>query len=726
MSLLQAGKTGKGEQSEPSNSPKRTCKGKYTSMQAVSTLIPLLAMMNLVHAQDQTDTEELDALTVWGTDVQASSVKLGEQSIGLKQPDHVSDLLRPLPGVDVGGAHSLNQRITIRSMDDKDLRISIDGATQNTYMYHHMGNLQIHADILESVEVGVGNNSVLDGGLGGNVRFRTKSAEQLLNSGQRAGGRVQFGYGNNSNSSLALTGYGLLTDSVNVLAYYNTVQRENYDVGGGQIKDFNGELVEGTDGTVRGLEGDLADALIKFGWDLNDYHRLSFGFENYNDEGDYSYRPDMGLATDLAITNSLGVPLLWPTEFSRNTLTFSYEGELSGGTDISATLFSNTSELKRDESGWAENEAFADSAGQIAAEAQNTGMKVLVQQEAGRHSLSYGVDLINYDTDHKSVYPESTNQASEKVSETAVFVQDKINLHDRFSLTPGLRFNNQDNDTTVVDGSFKAVTGALAGDLDISSKVHMRLSATQLFKGPEIGEVFVGAGSGDTPNEGIKEESGINTELTIAYEDAILGADAFGSGFTVFNTRIDDYIYDYATPPEGSEARYWKDNVGNMSIDGVEAYLSYDRGAFKSLLSYSLADSDLDAHAEYAAFDGSRLDRTQGDTIAFSLDYQLLASQITLHWDTQRVGAVDTGDDLDGATENNKKDGFTVHNISARWTPSQVKGLSLTLGIDNLLDEYYASQSSRTGLSLHPRFGELYLQDYEPGRNIKLTAAYTF
>ena len=37
-------------------------------------------------------------------------------------------------------------------------------------MYHHMGNLQIHADILKAVEIEVGNNSVATGSLGGAVQ----------------------------------------------------------------------------------------------------------------------------------------------------------------------------------------------------------------------------------------------------------------------------------------------------------------------------------------------------------------------------------------------------------------------------------------------------------------------------------------------------------------------------------------------------------------------------
>ncbi len=91
------------------------------------------------------------------------------------------------------------------------------------------------------------------------------------------------------------------------------------------------------------------------------------------------------------------------------------------------------------------------------------------------------------------------------------------------------------------------------------------------------------------------------------------------------------------------------------------------------------------------------------------------------------VDDLDSGNDLGGASFDNSKDGYAVHNIAARWSPSEfLSGLTVTLGVDNLFDEFYASQSSRTGASAHPFFGELYLFDYEPGRNIKATVSYQF
>ncbi|MCB1755342.1 MAG: TonB-dependent receptor [Gammaproteobacteria bacterium] len=696
-----------------------------TSFPVPATLLAIAisnAMSLPVYAQNADgEAETLEEVQVWGTEVKASSIKLEDDTMAIKQADHVSDLLRTIPGVDVGGAHSLNQRITIRSMDDKDLQITIDGASQNSYMYHHMGNLQIHADILQAVEIDIGTNSVLNGGLGGSVRFETKSASQLLRDGKRFGGRVQAAYGDNSGTSVALTGFGKLSDSLDVLGYYNAVDRDNYEVGGGKIKDFSGNEIDGTDGTVRGLEGELTDGLLKFGWDIDESQRLELGVESYKDEGDYSYRPDMGLATDLAITNNLGIPLLWPTEFTRDTLTLNYDLDWGGHSYLKTAVYGNTSKLKRDESGWADNEAFADSAGKIKGEAQNTGLNMLGETSAGRNTLTYGLELNKYDTEYQARYDTGNTDKSNESSEiVAVYVQDQYAINDNIAVTPGIRFNQADVDATLVKDTFSEVTGALALEYTPTSKLLLSLSTTQLFKAPEIGEVFTGGGLFDTPNPDIQAETGLNSELSLAYEDAMLGAERFATGVTVFQTTLDDYIYDYAPNDEGS----WKDNVGDMEITGFEAYIAYDKGALKALLTYSKADSELDAFAQYTALDGARLDRTQGDTLSLNLDYRLSSTDLSLHWESLLVDDVKADLDLDGATADNAKDGYSVHNVSAKWSPKSIKGLGVTVGIDNIFDEFYASQSSRTGLSLHPRFGELYLQDYEPGRNIKLTVSY--
>ncbi|MDO3384581.1 TonB-dependent receptor [Gilvimarinus sp. SDUM040013] len=679
----------------------------------------LAASTSFAMAQTDTQQPELEQMVVWGTEVRASSVYMDSSDIAIRQADHISDLLRTIPGVDVGGAHSMNQRITIRSMDDKDLRISIDGANQNTYMYHHMGNLQIHADILKSVDIDVGTNSVINGGLGGAVRFETKEAKDLLAAGEHFGGRIEGTVSDNSSNSVSLSAYAQLGSKVDLLAYFNHVERDNYEVGGGEIKDSEGEVIPGTDGTVRGLEGELNDALIKIGVDLTSSQRLEFGYETYSDEGDYSYRPDMGLATDLAITNSLNVPLLWPTEFTRDTYTLNYDASIGSRTTLKAALFRNESTLWRDEMGWADNPAYEAWAAIVEGEAQNTGFNLLGETVLGEsviNTLTYGVDVTQYKTNYTATYVGgAVDEAGEEATESAVFLQDRIELG-MFAIIPGVRYNEYDIESAIVTKTYDDVTTALAAEFQPTDSLQFRVSSTELFKGPDISEVFVGAGLFEDPNPELDAESGRNDEIAVAYGDAILGADQFSVGATLFRTNIEGYIYQYASPV--------MDNVGDMEVTGGEAYIGYDLGGLRTLLTYSDAESELDAYAGYEEFQGARIDRQQGDTWSLNLDYEFANIDLQLHYDLLMVGDVSAGPDLDGPTLENSKDGYTVHNVSLQWAPTD--GLQITAGVDNLFDEFYASQSSRTGVSFHPRFGELYLFDYEPGRNLKATVSYQF
>ncbi|GIX22575.1 MAG: ligand-gated channel [Gammaproteobacteria bacterium] len=653
----------------------------------------------------------MEAVDVWATRVRSSTLTLDEDGIGLRQADHISDLLRPLPGVDVGGAHSLNQRVTLRSFNDKDLRISVDGANQNTNMYHHMGNLQIHADILEAVDIEVGSHSVIDGGLGGAVRFYTRSAAQLLEPGARFGARVNLSHADNDAQGAALSLYGLAGEGGDWLLYHNRVERGDFRVGGGEILDQNGEVIPGTDGRVRGHAGVLEDTLLKFGWTFGDGHSVHVGHERYRDEGDYSYRPDMGLATDIAIAESLNIPLTYPTRFGRDTVTvnYRYRGE---ALELYATVYGNESELWRDEralASWRPPLATINEG-----EARNEGVNLLAEQRLGRHTLAWGLDVIDMTTAYRV---DGERSSGESARDAAVFIQDRIALGSRFTLTPGLRLNRYDLDGATVAADYDETTWGLAAEWRPNDRWLVSLGATRLFKGPELSEVFMGAGLYDSPNPDLEAETGLNRELAVAWMQGPASA-----GVTLFSTVVENYVYDYAPRPGGGT---WRDNVGDMTVDGFEAYVEFGGGPWTLLLTASRAENTLDAFAEYVALDGARGDRQQGDTYSAQFDWRF-GSELVLQWDALHVEDLPAGLELDGATLDNAKPGYTVHNLSLRWTPSAFEDLTLTFGVDNVFDEFYASQSSRTGTSFHPVFGPLYLLDYEPGRNVKATVACRF
>ncbi len=692
-----------------------------------SLFICCLSLSPFLLAQSDTTSSDTDdrpavqeTLKVWATEVRLDAFKRDDQVVAMKQPDHISDLLRTVPGVDVGGAHSLNQRITMRSLGDRDLTVTIDGARQNSYMYHHMGNLQIHADILKSVALDLGAGSVVQGGLGGSVRMETKDAADLLRDGQTFGARLQSNYADNSAAAATVAAFGRVPSGFDFLAYYNFIDRDDFRVGGDRIRDAAGQEIPQTDGHVRGLAGELGDGLVKLGWDAAGTQRLELSFERYRDEGDYSYRPDMGLATDLAIAGGTGVPLLYPTEFERDTATLNHQATWRDHTRVESVLYFNESNLSRDESGIA---AVYGGASDVRGRARNSGLRVTARtalEGAVAQQLTYGADVNRYKTRYET---DADEFSSEKLQETALFIENRFTLAHGVTLTPGLRYERVAVSGTLVDKNYDAVSGALALVHEVNDAFSWRLHGRQLFKAPEIGEVFVGAGLYATPNPDIEAERGLNAELGLSYQTEIVGYGHFSTNLTLFRTEINHFIDDYAPHPT---LRGWQDNIGDMRINGGEATLAFQARRWDITLAFDKADSDLAADPGYAERDGSRLDRTQGETTALEFGFQLPRAGVKLHWDSLLVGDVAAGRVLDGATRDNGKQSYIVHNVSARWTPASLPGLAATFGIDNLFDRFYASHSSRTGVSFHPRFGELYLLDYEPGRNVKATLSYTF
>lgn len=91
----------------------------------VTSLLAIALGAEAIAAQDQLDAayDDVEERVVWGKCIRSSSICLGEQDIAIKQADHLSDRLRPLPGVDIGGTRTVNTRINVRGMDDRNLAV---------------------------------------------------------------------------------------------------------------------------------------------------------------------------------------------------------------------------------------------------------------------------------------------------------------------------------------------------------------------------------------------------------------------------------------------------------------------------------------------------------------------------------------------------------------------------------------------------------------------------
>ncbi len=671
----------------------RSFKNSCLSMVAATALLSGTAV-----AQETTDAEQVqDTVVVWGTAVSSDSLFLGEGEIELIQADHMSDLLRSLPGIDIGGTHSVNSRINIRGLDDRNLDVYIDGALQTNYLYHHIGNLLINADILKSADVQLGANTVTHGGIGGAVLFETKDAADLLKSGQQFGGRLMASYNDNAQTGFSATGYGELGAGFDAFLYFNRVDRDNFE-------DGSGRETIGSDGTTDNFLG-------KIGYDIADNQRIELSYDRLEDKGDYTQRPDMGVLTNQAITGDI----LIPTEYTRETVNLSYELDLDEALVLKATYYMNDMNLWRDE----RNPLIPRSPGVIReAQADNQGVNILAQSilETGAitHTLKYGVQYFDQSLSYFSDLEGGAAPVEQEAQDTGIFIEDEINFGDTFFVRPGVRFNDYEVSYLELgeSASFDDVTFGLAADFVVTQNLTLRAAFTELFQGPELAEPFGGRTANiKVANPDLEPQTGNNFEFGFRYATEIQGA-RITAGANWFDTKLEDYIAE--TTADGVA---FDTNIGDAELDGFEASLGWGYGELDLLATYSTSDFDASGLNSGVSTESVR---EIGDQISFEADYTLTPWNLTTMWKARVVSDKTT-------STGEVKDGYSVHDISVRADElADIEGLSLTFGVDNLFDEAYTSHASRTGSTFHPVFGPLELYDVEPGRNVKVTIAKIF
>ncbi|MGL2513470.1 TonB-dependent receptor plug domain-containing protein, partial [Helicobacter pylori] len=122
--------------------------------------------------------------------------KVTSKELDQRQSNEVKDLFRTNPDVNVGGGSVMGQKIYVRGIEDRLLRVTVDGAAQNGNIYHHQGNTVIDPGMLKSVEVtkGAANASAGPGAIAGVIKMETKGAADFIPRGKNyaASGAVSF------------------------------------------------------------------------------------------------------------------------------------------------------------------------------------------------------------------------------------------------------------------------------------------------------------------------------------------------------------------------------------------------------------------------------------------------------------------------------------------------------------------------------------------------------
>lgn len=655
-------------------------------------LLSSIAAISILVNANANETTQLEEVNVWETQVISSSLNLGENAIESKQADHLGDLLRDLPGVDVGGTHSINNRINIRGLQDENLDITLDGAKiQNANMFHHIGNLLINPDILKKADIQVGTNSVVNGSLGGTVTFETKDGKDMLETGKDFGARISSTYNSNDSLGGSITGYGKVSQNTDFLIYHNYLNKNDW-------KDGTGLKTFGTDGKVQ-------NTLVKLAHNLSDTQRVSISYDTLTDEGDYSPRPDFGRAYNEARTGLY----TYPTEYVRETITLKHELNLGDKLVLNSTVYTNENELERYEK---LNGITPVRPGGVTQGLLNG--KVKTEGLTSKAQTNFQTGIVNNTLTYGGLYDVQTSKVTwdgakygdnEKAKSAALYVEDMIDFDNGLIVTPGIRYNHYDFDGVYGKIKDNKFTYGLASEYAVTDNLTLLASATTLYKGVEMVDVLATnrVYAPNTPD--LKAETGINKELGFTYNrDNFLGADTTGFSFKVFNTEIDDYI---------QTVGYEMTNAGSLNLRGFESSFLYKLDKLSALLTYSHSDTKFEKT-------GLPDPKEPGDSVSIGLDYKVL-SNLSVSWDSLIAFKQD---DVAGS-EYNVKNSYDVHDIALNWKPQAIRNLTVITGVDNIFDEAYVSHISENRTYIVSG-NQISTADYEPGRNFKVTLAYKF
>ncbi|OOF45922.1 TonB-dependent receptor domain-containing protein [Rodentibacter trehalosifermentans] len=664
------------------------------------TLLPLsvFVVLNVQANSDQLDTIDVvsDNYSPQVSNVAAKGV------VKVRQATKMSDVLRTVPGVNVNGGRSVVERYNIRGVSEEYLTVTVDGARQNGYAFHHSGNYGIDPEILKRVDIDVGSNSVVAGAgsLGGSIKFETVDAADMLEEGQNFGGKVKYGWGSNGNSHQTTTMLYGRAGALDLLGYFNYRHQENGKDGNG-LKNQN--------------EGHLQDYLFKAKYNISPDQWVKFSAERYNNTALSCFRANFGMCLgdvpqpgEEGFINANHGKAYTGIKRETYTLAYGYNPVNNPLVNIKANAYNTDSKTS--------------SMGQLQTNIRTVGGSLSNTSEldlgATHHMVLFGGEYFNTKA---RAYSEGPNGYITKVDSTSIYLEDQIALGD-FVITPGLRYDyHKARLSPTFDKHYSRFSKALGIKYLTTENLILFANYTELFKGPDAGEVTLNGSRAYSPSleaiRGDNKEAGIN----FAKDNIFSGDDSFSITAKYFQTDYDNINKNINL---GGFSGY--QNIGAVRLKGVEASAKYRFEDLTLGLSYARArskqttdvGSQVKGSSGYAAFPDS------GDRYNLFVNYVIPKAQLELGWNTMWVRGINLYEETNVGSRRapvyvpgySEKSSYSVSNAYISWAPMQVKGLELTFGIDNIFNEAYKDHSTQY-------YGAV---DLEPGRNYKLSASYKF
>jgi hemoglobin/transferrin/lactoferrin receptor protein len=663
---------------------------------------------NVTEIQSEEVVTDLELIQVLGAPESGFNVAMTDEMIEKTQASSLQDLFRHEPSITVGGGLPVAQKVYVRGLEDTLMNVTIDGAAQTGYIYHHQGRINVEPELIKEIVVKAGAGNATDGAgaLGGAIHIKLKDAKDLVRDGQKAGALVKTAFQTNNDMwKHHVSAYGMLTEDFGVLASFTS-------------NDAGDDYTDGQGDDVDYTKVDQQDVRIKLSGDIADDHYLSLSYEEFDDDGTRYSRPNMGVLGHPIYPN---IPVPQKTHRESWVANYGYNPD-SEFVDLSSTVYFNDSYLTKKGDEWAVLAGPPPWATQDYYNGQHhgggvesLGLDIRNTSIIGEHSVVYGVE---YREDSAYFIHSAIDLKDEETEMFAVYAQAELSLSERLGLSTGLRYDDYDyEDNTGYDISDSALSPNATLSFDLTPNLKLHAGYAKAFKGvsspeawflefPHTGSSLSSYRGVDTVSGGydvgtLKAEESDNIEIGFKFE-----GDNFAASGEIFKQTVENshvisastaQRYSYLDDVESTGyalriAYYWDEVTLNAGVSESEPELGDE----------PLGSGDMGLGTAY------------GRTWTTGLEYQP-AFNLTFGWNARFVEELDFVSD-----GQDKKAGYGVHDVYVQWQPTD--RMKLGLAVSNIFDKYYYDQ------------GTFYSSDDttnpyglpEPGRDIRASFSYEF
>ncbi|GAA5136331.1 TonB-dependent receptor domain-containing protein [Thalassotalea piscium] len=686
-----------------------------------------------VYANTDENTEKVkkvEKIVVVGA---TTNTKITPDQLNKYQANDLADIFRQTPSVTVGGSLGVAQKVYVRGLEDSMVNVTVDGAPQTSTLFHHIGRVSIEPELLQSVEVqaGAGEATAGTGAVGGAIRFKTKTAADLLSNDEQFGGIAKASYFSNSGHKESLTLYGKATEQIGILASYVNVSRDN-------MEDGDGAEIPGT-------AADQTLAFVKLNAELTDNQNVSVSYERRKEEGKFGKQTNWAPLEDDPLFQSWG---------DRETIVLNHTWYLSSLINLETTLYQTDSSFKRELYTWD-------------AAIETTGFDIRNTSDVGDHSFTYGIER-KVDKVNSQSYEDFGGIYNEEGKVTGLYIQDHWQLTDDLLLSYGVRHDTYELDHIGESANWIQVNGKWVVETDSSGApvttsdsfstkkqddfstnlglvynlteyLKLSVSYAEALRGRQVADAFTVGELTHNPN--LSPENVANKELGLQYNDGTFIFEA-----SVYNSEISDVVFDKFKGAEG----VFYENIGDLESTGFELVAGYQAHNFDVVVSYNSNDVELnnapfvwpDASSasgfstvvlngvDLAAYEYGGLGNAVGDSLNVNVNYEM-NDALEMGFNVNYVASLNDIDvfhrsiELGWQTqlETVDKPSYTVVDAYVKYSP--IENLTLDIAIQNLLDESYRSHGSVADYG-HIAGYQSVVGIKEAGRDIRLTASYQF